>query len=176
MQSSSGCPFFYTLSKIKYKWSTKGGQGKNSEENCPNEIPISSSRRKFLGPIKKEEPVDPLVGSPRTCILPIYTQENHVVVDFAKSIRGLGPDYEPYAVALETAIEKPIEIAFKDMLKIMSEHGKFPPPPLIFHLIFDPKIRQMRIPPPPPPAPPPPRRRRCSRTPGQRHPTPGSNS
>ncbi len=87
---------------------------------------VISSRRKSLDPIKKEEPVDPCIGSPRTCILPIYTQENHIVVDFAKRIRDLG--YEPYAVALESAIEKPIEIAFKDMLKIMSKHGMLPPP------------------------------------------------
>jgi hypothetical protein len=154
MQStSSGFPFFHALSKIKYKWRTKGGQVKKHEENLPKEMPIprrkstvSSSRRKSVDPIKKEEAVDPSVGSPRTCILPICTQENHIVVDFAKRIRDLGPDYgklfisppspspspspkriaEPYAVALESAIEKSIEIAFKDMLKIMSKHGKFP--------------------------------------------------
>ncbi len=86
-----------TLIKLANKFRMEAGQNKENEENHPELEPV-----------------------PR-----MYTQENPLVVEFVKRIRGLGPDYEPYAVTLESAVKKPIEIAFQDMNRMMLQHGNF---------------------------------------------------
>jgi hypothetical protein len=79
--------------------------------------------------IPEAEPMSPNIelqmDSPVTPIRRTSEAPNPLVLEFAQKIRDLGQDYKPYAEALETAVEKPIDDAFQAMLAIMENYGKF---------------------------------------------------